>query len=175
MNFILLAESRFSVRKYKNTPIEEEKLLKVLEAGRLAPSAVNFQPWSFVVVNEKEKLEQLYTTYNRDWIKKAPVIIIACSDHSQSWKRNADGKDSADIDLAIAVDHMTLMATSLELGSCWVCNFNVQKCSEILELPHYMEPTVIIPLGYADEEMPIKKRKPLSEIVHFNTYGNSFS
>lgn len=175
MNFLLLAQSRFSVRKYKTTPVEKEKLIKILEAGRIAPSAVNFQPWQFIVINEKEKLEQIHGVYNRNWLKEAPVIIVACSDHSKSWKRTADKKDSADIDLAIAVDHMTLMATELGLGTCWVCNFNVDKCAEILELPQELEPTVIIPLGYPAIEAPAKKRKNLSEIAHLNKFGNSFS
>lgn len=175
MDFLQLSKSRFSLRNYKSNPVEEEKLLKVLEAGQLAPSAANFQPWHFIVVDDKTTLEKIYSVYNRDWIKQAPLIIVACSDHSQSWKRAADSKDSADIDISIAVDHMTLMATELGLGTCWVCNFDVKKCSEILGLPEHIEPTVILPLGYPDTEIPIKKRKPLSEIVHRNKFGNSFS
>lgn len=175
MDFLSLAKSRFSVRNYKTTPIEEEKLRKVIEAGRISPSAANFQPWHFIVITDTDKLKELYEVYNRDWIKQAPLIIVACSDHSQSWKRSSDKKDSADIDIAIAVDHMTLMANELGLGSCWVCNFDVDKCTKILELPHFIEPTVILPLGYPDMEAPSKKRKPLTEIVHLNTFGNSFS
>lgn len=175
MDFLSLAQSRFSVRNYKTTPIEEEKLRKVLEAGRISPSAANFQPWYFIVITDAEKREQLHNVYKGDWIKQAPVIIVACSDHSQSWKRGSDGKDSADIDIAIAVDHMTLMAKELGLGSCWVCNFDVNKCTQILKLPHFIEPTVILPLGYPDIEAPLKKRRAISEIVHLNTFGNSFS
>lgn len=175
MDFLQLAKSHFSVRKYKSTSVEEEKLLKVLEAGQVAPSAANFQPWHFIVVEEKDTLEKLYLGYNREWIKQAPIIIVVCADHSQSWKRAANSKDSADIDIAIAVDHMTLMATELELGTCWICNFDVKKCSEILGLPKHIEPAVILPLGYPDTEMPIKKRKPLLEIVHRNSFGNSFN
>lgn len=175
MDFLSLAQLRFSLRNYKSTPIEEEKLHKILEAGRIAPSATNFQPWHFIVITDTKKLEQIYTSYERAWIKQAPVIIVACSDHSQSWKRSSDGKDSADIDIAIAVDHMTLMAKELGLGSCWVCNFDVKKCVQALELPEFIEPVVILPIGYPDIEAPFKKRKPLSEIVHLNTFGNSFS
>lgn len=175
MNFLSLAHSRFSVRKYKSLRVEDEKLIQILKAAQIAPSAVNFQPWHFIVIREKEKLIQLHSAYKRDWIKEAPVIIVACADHSQSWKRSADGKDSADIDIAIAVDHMTLMAAELGLGTCWVCNFDVHKCIETLNLPHYIEPIVIVPLGYPADEMPPKKRKPFSEIVHSNTFGNPFS
>ena len=170
MDFLELANSRFSLRKYKDTPIEKEKLLKILEAGRIAPSAVNFQPWHFIVIDDKKALEALYPVYQREWIKEAPVIIIACSDHSQSWKRRSDGKDSADIDISIAVDHMTLQATELGLGTCWVCNFDVQKCSDILKLSRQIEPVVLLPVGYPDIEPPVKKRKLLDDIVHWNKF-----
>ncbi len=174
MDFLKLARARFSVRKYKNTPLEEEKLEKILEAARWAPSAVNFQPWHFIVINEKNRLEELHKVYKRDWLKEAPVIIVICSDHSQSWKRSSDGKDSADMDIAIAVDHITLMATQLGLGTCWVCNFNVDACSDILHLPKHLEPMVLLPLGYPNVDMPEKKRKPVSEIVSLNEYGKPF-
>lgn len=175
MNFSELINSRVSVRKYKNTPVEEGKLLQVLEAGQVAPSAVNFQPWHFIVINESHQLAKIQNTYQREWIKQAPVIIVVCSDHSVSWKRNSDGKDSADIDVAIAVDHMTLMATELGLGTCWVCNFDVDNVSELLELPKHIEPCVLLPIGYPDTETGIKKRKSLSEIVHRNKFGNTFT
>lgn len=170
MDFLQLAKSRFSLRKFKDTPVEQEKLLKILEAGRLAPSAVNFQPWHFIVINDKKALGDLYPVYQREWIREAPVIIIACSDHSQSWKRSADGKDSADIDISIAVDHMTLQAAELGLGTCWVCNFDVHKCSDILKLPYHVEPMVLLPLGYPNIEPPAKKRKSLDDIVHWNKF-----
>ncbi len=175
MNFLQLAKSRFSVRKYKSTPVEDEKLIKVLEAGQAAPSAVNFQPWHFIVIDDKHALQEIHSAYPREWIKQAPIIIVACSDHSQSWKRSSDLKDSADIDISIAVDHMTLMATQLGLGTCWVCNFDVKKCSQILELPEHIEPVVFVPLGYPDIEIPAKKRKPFQEIVHRNKFGNMFN
>lgn len=174
MNFLELAQTRFSVRSYKNTAVEKEKLHQILEAGRYAPSAVNFQPWLFVVVQNKDKLAQLCQAYHHSWIQQAPVIIVACSDHSASWKRSSDGKDSADIDIAISVDHMTLMASSLGLGTCWVCNFNTNKCSEFLHLPPHIEPVVMLPLGYPNAEIPQKKRKPLSMIAYKNSFENPF-
>ncbi len=174
MDFLDLARERFSVRSYKNTPVEEEKLAQVLEAARIAPSAVNFQPWHFIVVQKKENLNKLHNIYNREWIKQAPVIIVACSDHSASWKRGSDGKDSADIDIAISVDHLTLMAASLGLGTCWVCNFDVKQCSELFRLPPHIEPAVLIPLGYPDTRMPVKKRKLISEIASCESYKNPF-
>ena len=170
-----LINQRFSVRKYKEKEVEKEKLMQVLEAGRMAPSAVNYQPWHFIVVDDGEILKQLYNCYKRSWIQEAPLIIVACSDRSQSWKRSSDGKDSADIDVAIAIDHMTLMAAELGLGTCWVCNFDTNECSTILNLPLQIEPVALIPVGYPDMESPVKKRKPLNEIVHLNTFGNMFN
>ncbi len=174
MEFLELVKKRFSVRSYKSTPVEKEKLAQILEAARNAPSAVNFQPWHFIVVQEKENLKKVHNIYQNKWIKQAPAVIIACSDHSKSWKRASDNKDSADIDIAIAVDHMTLMATSLGLGTCWVCNFNVKQCSEYFNLPPHLEPTVLLPLGYPDTKIAGKKRKMLSEIASTEMYGNSF-
>jgi nitroreductase len=170
MEFKQLMNRRFSVRSYKDIPVEKEKILQVTEAGRMAPSAVNFQPWLFIIFREPANLEKMYSVYQREWIKSAPVIILACADHNQSWKRSIDGKDSADIDVAIAVDHMTLQAAELGLGTCWVCNFDVQRCAEILNLPRHIEPIVMMPLGYPDMEAPTQKnRKPVEKIVYWES------
>lgn len=171
MNFFQLVTQRYSVRNYKNTPIEEHKLLQVLNAARMAPSAVNFQPWHFIVFTRPEKLKQLHEVYQRDWFKTAPVVIMACADHSQSWKRGADGKDSADIDVAIAVDHLTLQAAELGLGTCWVCNFDIHRCSETMKLPGHIEPIAMIPVGYPeDDNIPEKKRKMPDEVIHWEGF-----
>jgi nitroreductase len=99
-------------------------------------------------------------------------VIVICADHSQSWKRKEDGKDHADVDVAICTDHMTLQATELGLATCWICNFYVEKTRDLLSLPEHLEPVVILPLGYpldsTDPERHAEKRKPLSDIV---TYG----
>lgn len=165
-----IIKNRFSVRKFKSKTVEQEKLLQVLEAGRLAPSAVNFQPWHFIVILETANLQKIQAVYPREWFKTAPVVIIACSDHSQSWKRGYDQKDSADIDISIAVDHLILKATELELGTCWVCNFDRKRCSEEFQIPPHIEPVVLIPLGYPDCQAPEKKRKNLNEIVHWENF-----
>ena len=164
--------SRFSVRKYKKQSIPNDKLLSVLEAGRLAPSAVNFQPWHFIVIQNPENLKKIHEVYNRGWIKSAPAVILACADHSQSWKRGSDGKDYADIDIAIAVDHMTLQAAEVGLGTCWVCNFDAGRCKTLFRLPEQIEPVVILPIGYPDISPVDKKRKKLEEIVHWENFQN---
>ena len=169
--FLDLAKNRYSCRKYDKRPVEEEKLKLVLEAGRVAPSAVNFQPWHFYVIQEANQLEKFYTAYHREWFKTAPCVIVICANHEQTWKRKEDGKDHGDVDVAITSDHMTLQATELGLATCWICNFYFDKTSELLKLPEHMEPVVILPLGYpldtTDPERHEEKRKPLSEIVSY--------
>ena len=170
MSFLDIAKSRYSVRGYENKPVEKEKLLQVLEAGRFAPSAVNFQPVHFIVVTEEEQKKKIYETYPRGWLEEAPIIIVACGDHSISWKRR-DGKDHCDIDLAIAVDHMTLAAADLGLGTCWICAFDAELCRKNLNLPDNLEPMVLLPLGYPKGgRMTEIKRKSLDEIVSWEEY-----
>ncbi len=173
MKFIDVAKKRFSSRKYKNIPIEEHKLLYVLQAGRIAPSAANFQPWYFVVIKDPENIEKMGAVYKRAWMREAAVLLVICGDHSVSWKR-ADGKDHCDIDIAITTDHITLAATEMDLATCWICNFDAKKCSELLHLPPHIEPMVILTLAYpADEantERHTTQRKPLDAIVRWEKF-----
>ena len=149
MTFMDLAKMRCSVRKFSPRRVEDEKILSVLEAGRIAPSACNYQPLHFIVVSGEEAKKRVTSTYKEEWLRKAPVIIIVCGDHGSSWKRE-DGKDHLDIDAAIAADHMTLQAAELGLGTCWVCWFDSRACHEILELPDTYEAIALLPLGYPE-------------------------
>lgn len=173
MNFLDLVRNRFSSRKYQDKQVEEEKIVQVLEAARMAPSAVNYQPWVFVVIREAENLEKIHACYHRDWFNQAPVVIVACADHAQSWKRS-DGKDHADIDVAIAVDHITLAATEAGLATCWVCNFDPEKTRQTLALPDHIEPVAMIPLAYPadspDTARHTQKRKTLNQIVRWESF-----
>jgi nitroreductase len=173
MTFVELAKKRYSCRLYKNEKVSDDKLLDLLEAARIAPSAVNYQPWHFIVITEKHLLEKIYEAYNRDWFKTAPVVIVICGDKAKAWKRK-DGKNHCDIDIAIATDHITLKATEMGLATCWVCNFDTQKVSELLALPPQIEPIVLLPLGYpndkVDENRHSQQRKELSKIVHWNKF-----
>jgi nitroreductase len=171
MDFKDLMLARHSVRSFKKELLSDEMLNEILEAGRMAPTAVNKQPFVFVVVNKPENLKELSEAYPRDWFAKAPQVIVICGDHSAAWKRGNDGKDHTDIDVAIATDHITLRAAELGLGTCWVCNFDPEKVSKALNLPEHIEPAVLLPIGRPDEvEIPPKKRKSLSELVRFNGY-----
>lgn len=170
MEFDDVIRKRFSVRSFTDQKIERETILEILNAARLAPSAVNFQPWHFIVVSEPQNMGELHEVYPRDWFREAPLCIVVCSDHSKSWKRKPDGKDFADVDAAIVIDHLVLKATELGLGTCWVCNFNAEMTSKILLLPGHIEPIALIPMGYSNSPSPEKSRKPLSEIVHWEKF-----
>ena len=165
-NFLELVRWRYSVRRYSSQPVEQEKLDYVLECARLAPSAVNFQPWRFVVVKSAERRAALCSCYKREWLAEAPLYIVVCADRTQSWKRGCDGHDHADIDAAIAAEHICLAAADCGLGTCWVCNFDVEKCTEALGLGEGICPVAIVPVGYAADSPTDKKRKPLSEVAY---------
>ncbi len=176
MNIKEAIAKRYSERTYKSKRVSTEELFQVLEAGRLAPSACNFQPWKFVVVSEDTNIERISTAYPREWFKSAPQMIIVCGDHNEGWKRkHSDNKDHTDIDVAIAADHMTLMATELGLATCWVCAFDPKIIREILELPNEVEPIVILTIGYPASAIPeAKNRKPIKEVVFLEKYGRNF-
>ena len=164
MDFLELVKSRYSCRAYKSLGVEREKLDYILECVRFAPSAVNRQPWRFHIVSEEEDKARLQQCYNRDWFKTAPMYVIASILHDEEWVR-ADGKHHGDIDIAIAVEHLCLAATEQGLATCWVCNFDAALCKQLFSLPANEEPAVVIPLGYADDELKEKKRKPIEDII----------
>jgi nitroreductase len=166
MDFEKLASTRYSVRKYASQKVEDDKLELVLEAACKAPTAVNFQPFRLYVIRDEKVRQQIIECYHRSWLTTAPVIIVAVGLHDAAWKRGADGKDHTDIDMAIVIDHLTLQAADLGLGTCWVCNFDAEKCSEVLKLRPSEEPVALIPLGYPEsEDIPVKKRKGIDELV----------
>lgn len=171
--FLDLAKERYSVRCYSEKPVEAEKLDYVLEAGRIAPSAANKQPWHIIVVKDDHNRQKMAEAYHRKWFSRAPVILVICGDHSASWKR-ADGKDHCDIDISIIVDHLTLAAAEQGLGTCWICNFDTSVCSRILSLPDHIEPIVLLPVGYPGEDPDDRtrhlERKMKEEIIHYEKF-----
>jgi nitroreductase len=173
MTFSDLIKKRYSVRNYLDRPVEEKKLMGVLEAGRIAPSAANFQPRHIIVIRDKEMIMKIGAAFPRVWFMEAPMILVVCGDHEVSWKRN-DGKDYTDIDIAILVDHMTLAAAEAGLGTCWVCNFDVKKVREVLSLPDNIEPYVLLPLGYpaktTDSGSRHHLRHELDKIIHWEKF-----
>ena len=165
-NFLDLIKARYSARSYEQRAVEQEKIDYILECARLAPSAVNFQPWKFIIVESEEKRTALHAGYAQEWFQQAPIYIVVCADKSQSWTRKKDSHDHADIDAAIAAEHICLAATEVGLGSCWVCNFRPAIVSEVLGIDgETVYPVAIIPIGYAADAPTEKKRKSLDEIL----------
>ena len=170
--FYDLAAHRYSCRNYLPEPVSRDMVMAVLDAARLAPSACNRQPWTFLVLDTPESRRPVLDSYQRDFIKPVGTFIVALAHHDASWHRPEDGKDHADIDVAIAVEHICLAATSLGLGTCWICNFDPATLTRGLNLPEGVEPVAIIPLGYpapGSEPAP-KKRKDMSEIVRWEKF-----
>ncbi|MBQ9362087.1 MAG: nitroreductase family protein [Bacteroidaceae bacterium] len=163
MTFLELTQNRYSCRGYQDKAIEKEKLDYVMECVRMAPSAVNRQPWHFCIINDAESKAKLLQCYDREWFATAPTYILASILHNEEWVR-ADGKPHGNIDIAIAVEHLCLAATEQGLGTCWVCNFDAALCSQFFALSPNEEPAVIIPIGYPAVEATQKKRKKPEEI-----------
>jgi len=169
MEFTTLVESRYSVRSYKTDPIEEEKLQKVLQTARLAPTATNNQAFQFIVIHTKGREEELKRIYRSDWFTQAPLVVCACGIPAENWVR-MDGKNYNDVDVAIAMDHLILAATNEGLGTCWIGAFDAEAAKEVLGLPEGVEPIAFTPLGYPAGEPKPKKRKELSELVRYERW-----
>ena len=164
MNFKELCERRYSCRAYESRPIEAENLEYIQECVRLAPSAVNRQPWKFILVSGQPELGILHECYNREWIRNAPAIVVCCQNRQEAWVRPCDGKNHADIDIAIAVEHLVLAAAEVGLGSCWVCNFDAPLLARTFPLPQDYEAAALVPLGYPAVPATEKKRKPTEDV-----------
>ena len=164
MNLQELIKSRYSCRSYQPASVEPAKLDYIMECVRLAPSAVNKQPWRFRIVSSDEDKAKLQRCYARTWFNSAPMYIIASLVHDEEWVRS-DGKHHGDIDVAIAVEHLCLAATEQGLATCWVCNFDAQLCSQLFTYTEGEEPVVLIPIGYPADEAKPKIRKEMNEIL----------
>ncbi len=162
-NFLELVRNRYSCRAYKSLDVEKEKQDYIMECVRLAPSAVNYQPWKFHIIRSDEDKAKIRECYDREWFKTAPMYVIASIRHDEEWVR-ADGKRHGNIDIAIAVEHLCLAATEQGLASCWVCNFDAERCKALFRMPDNEEPAVFIPLGYAADEPREKRRKEIDTI-----------
>lgn len=164
MDIYEIMRKRRSVRSYKSEPVEEEKLKRILAAAVSAPSAANRQPIYIAVIKDKKIKQQLKQVYNAEWFYTAPIIICACSIPEKAWKRS-DGKNYADIDATIAMDHLILAATAEGLATCWIAAFKAPLVKTILNLPSGIEPVALTPVGYPMNIPEPTYRKPLEEIV----------
>jgi nitroreductase len=169
MEYFDLISARYSVRAYKSDAVEEEKLLQVLNAARLAPTADNRQPFKIIVIHTKGREAELRKIYNREWFTQAPLILCACGIPRLSWVRR-DQRRYLDVDVAIVMDHLILAATDLGLGTCWIAAFNAAAAREVLGLPDEIEPLIFTPLGYPADAAHPKERKPLADLVRYEAW-----
>ncbi|MCJ7432388.1 MAG: nitroreductase family protein [Anaerolineales bacterium] len=167
MNVMDAIKTRKSARAYIDQPVEDDKLNIILEAARLAPSASNRQEWRFVIVRELETRKKLAQIAGRQgFVGEAPIVIVACAE-TDGHVMNC-GQPCYPIDVAIALDHITLAAVELGLGTCWIGNFDEKKVKEILGIPEKIRVVELMPLGYpADPSAIGKKRHPLNTIVKY--------
>lgn len=163
MKLLDIIQNRYSCRAYTDEAVSDEDLAYIKECVRLAPSAVNKQPWKFRIMRSAEDKAKLCQCNKRDWFATAPMYILATVQHDEEWVRR-DGKQHGNIDIAIAVEHICLAATELGLGTCWVCAFDARLCEQLFELPENEEAAVIIPIGHPACEPSEKIRKQTEEI-----------
>lgn len=169
MDYLTLSAERYSVRKFRPDPVPEDVLRKILEAGRLAPTACNKQPQRIYAVSSEEGLERIRRCTACHF--NAPLVLAVCVDTRECWKRSYDGKDSGDVDAAIVATHLMMEAADLGVGSTWVMYFIPEAVKEELSLPEGIEPVALLPMGYPAENCrPASEhgsRKPLEETVTF--------
>lgn len=169
-------KKRRSVRKYENRPVEKEKIIKIVEAARLAPSAANGQPWRFIAVTDKELLSRMVKEslgIINKWARSAPLIIVGCSAGknlvSHYVEKAITGVNYRMIDVAIALEHLVLEAEDLGLSTCWVGWFSEKKIKKILNIPEIWKVVSLVTVGYANKSLKLKPKKklPLDKILTF--------
>ncbi|MCJ7507237.1 MAG: nitroreductase family protein [candidate division Zixibacteria bacterium] len=163
MNVFEAIKKRRSIRGYLDKPIEEEKLKRVLEAGRLAPSAKNAQDWKYVVVKDpKLRKEVAKACHNQMFIAEAPVAIVGCAIMPDF--KLSSGQLAGPIDVTISMDHMTIQAVEEGLGTCWIGAFDEEKVKKVLGIPDWVRIVEILPLGYPAVEGSFRGRKSFEEV-----------
>lgn len=169
MDFLNLIKNRYSCRNFSEKEIEKEKIIKILECGRIAPTACNMQPQRILVLNEKNSLEKLSSVAN---IYNAPLALVICGDKNSVWTRPFDEKNTLDIDASIVTTYMMSEAHSLGINSVWICFFDSLQIKTILNIPDNLEVISILALGYSDEKAPSsdrysQERLPLNKTTFF--------
>jgi len=155
MTFLELAKERYSVRSFKNLPIREEHMNRILEAGHVAPTACNNQPQKIYIATSEEARKKLASVCRCTF--DAPVILVVCYDQTRDWKNKLQpGYESGETDAAIVCTHMMLEAAELGIGTCWVGYFNASQVSQVLGLPENITVCALLPMGY-----PTDDAKPL--------------
>ena len=160
--------TRRSIRKFMEKPVEKQKLSKILEAVRLAPSAMDRQPYNLIVVTDGQTKEKLSSACNQEWT--APVMIVVCAFPYESWVRE-DGEEYWKADAAITMHSLSLAAVGEGLGTCWIAAFKEEKVRRILGIPSEVRVMAMTPLGYpAEKKGPPTKRKTLEELIRYEKW-----
>ena len=171
MSVLEIIQKRQSIRRYKEDPIPEEVLLRVLEAARLAPSGKNLQPWKFIIVKDKALREKLASaSAGQFFIAKAPVIIVGCGFPDNCYARMGRYMKSWPVDVTIALEHLILQAQEEGLGTCWIGSFEEEEVKAILNIPENVRVLALTPLGYPNESPPFRRRKTLEEIISYDGF-----
>ncbi len=169
MDFYDVIRNRESIRNYDpNKPVDEAVLNRILEAGRIAPSAANTQSWRFMLISSKEMLQRIRPCYLRSWFQEAPHILIPVGNKKKAWIRETDEYNSLETDLAIAMDHMILAAENEGVATCWIAAFKPDVLNSALQLQEDEHVFTITPLGYPKEgfkKKGTKHRKEYNQVV----------
>ncbi len=160
---------RYSVRGYKTDPVPDELLDEVLEAARRAPTAANRQPFRILVAHTTGREEEFARVYGRRWFVQAPLVLAIVAVPAEAWTDSA-GVSYADVDAAIAMDHLILAATALGLGTCWIAAFDPAATREAFGLPDGVHPVALTPLGYPDRGSAATGRRSLAELVKYERW-----
>jgi len=169
MDVIDAIRTRRSIRSYQDRPVEEDKLTRTLEAGRLAPSAKNLQEWRYVVVRDPDLRAKLADAANgQKFVGEAPVVLVACA--QTDGHQMSCGERSYPIDVAISLDHISLKAVEEGLGTCWIGAFDQEAVKKLLGVPDEIRVVELMPLGYPASEPAARPRLPLDDIVHHNKW-----
>lgn len=178
MDVLTAIRHRRSIRNYSTRAVPDDVLQKMCAAIRWAPSTCNYQPWYFVFVTDPELRDQVaHASIDQLWIARAPVIVVGCGLPARAYHNPHDRGSSVDMDVAIAIDHLTLAATAEGLGTCWIHAFHEAAIMTALRIPSTVKIVAMTPLGYpaspdligpADDHL----RKPPAEIFGLDYYGN---
>ena len=166
--------SRRSIRAYRKEPIPEEVLRRVLDATHQAPSANNVQPWKFIVVkDEKRRRKVAEYCWRQEFIAEAPVVVVGCGLGTSS--QIGGYASSVMVDVAIAMDHLSLAARTEGLGSCWIGAFDNEELKKLLAVPEDVDIVAVMPIGYPVKEIISPgRRKHLSEVLALDTFDKAY-
>jgi|AntRauTorcE11897_2_1112592.scaffolds.fasta_scaffold02058_4 nitroreductase len=177
-----ILNTRRSVRKFKDKKVSKEVVIDIIKAGVKAPTAGNLQPWRFIYTFDQKKINQAVdSTYrgnkrdsenNQNWIRKAPVLILACIDYSDTvGKYGEHGKKAAVQDVSAALENMVLKTVDLGLATCWISGFREKELKSVFDVPSDVELLAFLPIGYNDGYHTNPSKKELETIVYKDSYG----